>query len=589
MKKYIITTLLVCFCKLSFAQETPNEKAKDSIKTEVVNVVTSYAPKVSDAFKIKRKPVITLAKNVDKKKLEYNIASVPVASTFVPRSGTMKGIDVGKKERIYDNYVALGFGNNTTPTVEAFFHRNTPFDSEYGLNFSGIYSNDPVQNTVLSSSFYNIDLELFYKQEQHYFDWTIGLKANRDKYNWYGLPKNIAFEEFAINSIEEEQTYKNYTIFGDLDFEDSYIKDARIDVTYFSDFFGSNEFNVHLKTDFSFPLGRFGTNLADIELGTSLDFLGGSFANNYMPLGEKKYSLLTAELNPFYQFTVSNFDIKFGGKVYFSMDTEKSNNQFFFYPDVHVSYPIIHKFANLYVGATGDLHNNSFKSLSEMNPYMSPTADILQTSDAYNFFGGLKGILGDNINYNVKATYKQQDNKPLFALNQSKSNGRTIAETNGFPFFGYEYGNSFGVIYDDVKTLGLLGEIEYDASKDLTLGLNVEFNSYTTNLQAEAWNLPQLRADVFGKYKVEKWYAGANLYFVGSRKGILYDGANTTTKDLDSYIDLNLNGGYHFSPLFSAFLRVNNVTNSNYQRFNNFDSQGLQVLGGIIYKFDSLF
>lgn len=575
--------------KINFAQKTPIKKAKDTIKTEVVNVVTSYAPKVTDAFKIKRKPVIKLSNNVDKKALNYTIVSVPVASTFVPKSGVLKGIDVGKKERIYNNYVALGFGNNITPMVEAFFHKNTPFDSEYGINFNAIYSNDPVKNTQLSSSFYNIGLDVFYKQEQQYFNWTAGLKAHRNKYNWYGLPQNIPFKKQVINVIEEEQTYKDYTVFGKLDFEDSYIKEGEININYFSDILDNNEFNVDFNSGFSFPIGRAGTYLEDIQLGFSLNFLGGSFAYDYIDKKEKKHSLFTAGLNPFYQFSVYNFDIKFGGKVYFSMDTENSQNAFFFYPDVHVSYPIISKFANLYVGATGNLQNNSFKSLATENPYIAPTATIKQTSDVYNFFGGLKGILAENINYNIKASYKHQENKPLFALYASKSNGVTTAEVSGFSFFGYEYGNAFNVIYDDVKTINVFGEIEYDASKDLAIGLSGEFNSYTTNLQPEAWNLPLFKTEVFGKYKTEKWFAGANLFFVGNRKGITHNGTVANTINLNSYIDLNVNGGYHFTPLFSAFLRANNITNSNYQKFTNFNAQGFQILGGIIYKFDSLF
>jgi len=55
---------------------------------------------------------------------------------------------------------------------------------------------------------------------------------------------------------------------------------------------------------------------------------------------------------------------------------------------------------------------------------------------------------------------------------------------------------------------------------------------------------------------------------------------------LNSYIDLNVNGGYHFSTQFSTFLKLNNLLNTKYQRFANFDTQGLQISGGITYKFD---
>ncbi|TYP97918.1 hypothetical protein C7447_10384 [Tenacibaculum adriaticum] len=575
------------------AQDPSSEKAKDSIKTEVVEVITSYAPKVTDAFKIKRKPVITLSKDVEKKALNYQIISVPVASTFIPASGTLKGIDVGKKELLFDNYLSVGFGNNTTPFFEGFVHQNTPFDSEYGISLKFTSTSDPVENTELSSSFYNIDLDMFYKQEERYFDWKMGFNLQRNKYNWYGLPTNINYTEQAINAIEEEQTYKNYKVYGEIEFDDSYIKKGSASIGYFSDILDSSEINVDLNSSFAFPLGRFGLNLEDLQIGASLNYLSGSFAKSYNDVNEEiNHSFITAGIHPSYDYVFYNFDIKIGAKAYFSMDTENSKNQFFVYPDIKVSYPIIPKFANLYVGASGDLHNNSFKSLSERNPYISPTINITQTSETYNLFGGLKGVLADNVNYNVKGGYKNEEAKPLYILNYSKSDdGIKTAETNGFLFKGYEYGNSFNVVYDNVKTVSFIGEINYDFSKQISLGLNGEFNTYSLENQQEAWNLPKIKGDIFGKYKTEKWYAGANIYFVGSRKGVLYDYDNDTIipVDLESYVDVNLNGGYHFSDIFSVFLKANNITNNSYQKFTNFNTQGFQVLGGIIWKFDTLF
>jgi len=72
------------------------------------------------------------------------------------------------------------------------------------------------------------------------------------------------------------------------------------------------------------------------------------------------------------------------------------------------------------------------------------------------------------------------------------------------------------------------------------------------------------------KYKIEKWYATSTLLFVGNRKDIIYTdifpSTTSTTQSIPSFLDINLNGGYHFNDKFTAFLRVNNILNSNYQR-----------------------
>ncbi len=108
MKKILITIFLI-FVGFVKAQKLDKEIKKDSIKTEVVEVITSYTPKVTDAEKIKHKPIIEFTRNVDKKKLEYHFDTAPVASTFVPEGVKMKVIDIGEKERIFVNYLAFGF------------------------------------------------------------------------------------------------------------------------------------------------------------------------------------------------------------------------------------------------------------------------------------------------------------------------------------------------------------------------------------------------------------------------------------------------------------------------------------------------
>ena len=181
MKK-ALNILFFLFAGLAISQE---EQPKDSVKTEVVNVVTSYAPKITDAFKIKRKPTIELSKQVDKKELEYEIIEVPVASTFIPQSGTLKPIKLGERERLFDNYVSVGFGNNFNPYFEGYMHKNLNFDSDFRASLRLNLSQDPVK-TDLSSSFHNADVDLFYKQIGLYFDWKAGFIAERDQYNWYG-------------------------------------------------------------------------------------------------------------------------------------------------------------------------------------------------------------------------------------------------------------------------------------------------------------------------------------------------------------------------------------------------------------------
>lgn len=575
---------------MAFAQKKPSkEKAKDTIKTEVITVTTSYNPTISDAFKIKKNPAIKLSKRSEKKKLQYHIFSAPVASTFIPKSGAVKGLNLGRKERLYNNYLALGFGNNTTPFLEAFIHHSTRFENDFGIYAKYISSANAIGSTPLNSNFSNIKTSVYYKQEERYFDWKVEANFDRQQYNWYGLPTTVRPTAAVLNNINEEQVYTYADMIGSIDFEDAYLNSGTLQVSYFKDRLNSKEIAVALQPKFKFPLQSLGRNFNDLQLNVNLEYLGGEFAKTYGSNLALKYSLFTISAHPVYQFTYKKFDIKAGAKLYFSSDSENSISQFLAYPDVHVSYPVVANYANVYIGAGGDLHTNSYQKFVAENPYVSPNLFITQTHEKFNFYGGANGKLAQNVSYDIKASYKQEEDKPLFIRNNSKSNGST-STSGGANLLGYEYGNSFNVVYDDVKTLTFFGEVEVDVSKELVVGANGTFNSFTMTNQAEAWNLPKLSATVFAKYKREKWYAGASMFIVDERLDLVYNGLFPSNPNaiqrLDSYIDLNLNGGYHFNDKFSAFLKLNNVLNNQYQRFANFTVQGFQVLGGATYKFD---
>ena len=566
-----------------FSQKKP--KKKDSI-VEVINVITSYTPTISDAFKIKKTPKIILSNTTSKKKLSYSIFSAPVASTFVPKSGVVKGIDVGKKERLFDNYLALGFGNYTTPFIEFFLHQNRKFETDYGIYLKYTSSENGVKNTFLNNEFSTLNLGGFYLKEERGFTWKIGGNMYQKQYNWYGLP-NISFDNNTINSIAAKQTYGFYEVESEVVFEDSYFDNIKGALSLFDDKFGSTEVGLSIKPSLKIPLGFISKNLSELELQTNINYLQGEFEQNYLNNSNIKYSFFNLGIHPVYRVNWNKLSIKLGSKIYLSSDIENSLTDILAYPDLEITYPVITNLINFYAGAGGDLHMNSFKKFSEQNPFVSPTLFLTQTNEQYNLFGGINGTISSNISFNVKASYKSDEDHALFVRNNSKSNGIFNASTS---LLGYEYGNSFNVFYDDISTLSIFGEIEVDASKRFSIGANIQTNSYTTTFQQEAWNLPKIEGAIYGKYKNNNWYANANIFFVGSRMDVQYNGTFPSTiasiESLDAFTDINLNGGYHFSDFFSAFVKLNNILGTDYDRYANYNVLGFQALAGITYKFD---
>ena len=509
------TSFLICFVFFSLNAQK-KETAKDTVKTEIVNIITKYNPKIADAKKIRNNPKIKLLKKNEKKKLEYAIFSAPVASTFIPKTGGVKGIDLGVKERIYENYLAAGFGNYTTPYFEAFLHHSTRFKNEFGLHSKYLASLDNIKDTELNSNFSNFNIGAFYKQEDRYFDWKVSLNSERDIYNWYGLP-NKPFSESTIDAIDEEQVYNYFEILGEFNFIDSYIDYGKIKTAYFTDTYKSTELLINFDAKLDFPLTFINPNLNDITVKTSAEFLKGEFKESYNDFNPINYSTTTLALNPEYKIKSPNFILKTGVNFILSIDTENDATKGFIIPDLFAQTSIIQNYLNIYGGITGNLNTNTYKDFTDENPYISPALFITQTLEKTNLFVGFNGKINNNLSFNIKANIKSEENKPLFLRNTSKSDG-TSNIANGNSLKGYEYGNSFGIYYDDVKTTSIFTEIEYDYSINFSFGIQGTYNIYDLDNALEAWNLPTIETSFSAKYKKDKWFATSDIFYVSEKK-----------------------------------------------------------------------
>jgi len=575
MKKHI-SILILLMSTITFAQV----KKKDTLGTEVINVVKPYTPTVSDAFKIKSSPEIDTEEISPKKQINYTIFSVPVASTFTPAKGKAKVLKVHPSPQVYDNYISAGFGNFATPGVELFVHGNSNRYNNFGAFFNYISSSGGINNVILNDDYLDTRLDLFYKQEERDFDWQLNGGFKMQKYNWYGLPEQVSFSQNVINGIDEKIKYTEIYLGGKIDYKDSFFKGGTVSSNRFTDGEGSAEIHFLAKPTIEFPIAS-----EYINAETRIEFLKGKFTTDYLNTAELKYTFFNIGFNPSLEILRNNLTVNLGVKLLYSSGSGSGNeNKGYYYPNVTASYKLIDEVLTLYGGVTGGLYQNTFKGYTDENPFMSPTLNIKRTDEQYNGFIGFKGKLASNIAYNFKASYKNERDKPLYKLNASKTDGNDVVAQ------GYEAGNSFDVVYDTINTINAFAEVTIDLSKQLKLGGNLEFNQYDTKVEAEAWNLPALKISGFADYNNENWFAGANIFYVGSRKDevVVLSVPNNTVNavTLGDYIDLNFNGGYKFSEKLTVFAKVNNVLSSDYQKYTNFYVQGLQVFGGLTYKFD---
>jgi len=572
---------LLLLSQLSFAQNK-----QENIGTEVVNVVKPYTPTISDAFKIKEVPVITNEENAKKEKTKYTIFPFPVASTFSPSKGNAEGVEKAKQEQLFKNYATLGIGNYGALNAELYVTDNLNNNEYVGGMFRHQSSQGGLKNIILADSFYDTAIDVIYGSNEKEMAWDIKAGYQNQIYNWYGLPVNFGNtltppESMAlINGINPQQSYNTITAGGTIAFEEGVLSTANLDFNHFSDAYGSTE-----NRFFATPILKFDVMDEAIKTKIIVDYVGGSFKNNYAETNTSavKYGFTNFGIVPSFEMIKEDWTLNIGAGLVYSMGAENKNNKFYVYPSVTASCKIVGDLMIFYSGAVGNLEQNTYKYFVDVNPFVSPTLDIKPTNELYDIHAGLKGKLASTVSYDVKASYIYDENKALFL-----SNNYNEKSTNA----NYAFGNSFQVIYDDMKTVRLYGELKADLSKNVSLEVDGTLSSYTNKTQIEAWNLPAVQLNSKIDFAVtEKWFAGINLFYVGERKDqqlntdIVYVMAPSPIT-LDSYFDLNANVRFKYSERLTMYLKANNITNNGYQKWLNYPVQGFQVLLGANYKFD---
>lgn len=570
--KHIFLVIVTLNITLSFAQKKKN----DTINTGVIDVVKPYTPSISDAFKVKETPSTDDDEAIKKKDIKYNIFSFPVASTFTPAKGKAATVEKAKPVKLFDNYATVGVGTYTTFLGEVYLNHAINRTESVGGYFSHNSSGGGIEGVQFDDNFSTTKLNANYSSQLRDLAWTVEAGFQHQRFNWYGVPQSQIAA--ALNDGENpEHTFSNAHFGGDLSFEDTYINSGSFFFRRFFDDQGSGENRFVAKTTIDIPVDR-----EEISTYITLDYLGGTFDRSYTATSEVEYGNFVVGLSPSYQLRQDDLTVNLGVSLNYLNDRASGDNKIYIYPNVTATYRLVSDVLIAFGGIEGGLTQNSYYDFASENPFVSPTLFIMPTDQQYNAYVGLKGKLSSNMSYSVNGLYKADRNRALF-----RNNDITLMADQP-----YSYGNSYGIIYDDMNTFGVAGELNVDVNRNFTLGIKAEYFTYNTDDEAEAWNLPDIVGSLFLDYQInEHWFAGANLIYTGERKDqfFLNDGVTATTPftvALDSFFDANAHLGYHINDQISVFTKANNIANNAYQRWQNFPVQGIQFLAGATFKFD---
>jgi hypothetical protein len=234
-------------------------------------------------------------------------------------------------------------------------------------------------------------------------------------------------------------------------------------------------------------------------------------------------------------------------------------------PNIMVDFKLSEDKFILQAGWIGYYNKTTYQRLAGQNPWVAQPSSLLNTR-VQERYAGFKGSAGSHIVYNAKVGYIQYDNMPLF-VNDTVD------------------GKTFNVVNESqLQVLQLHGEVGIIEKEIFSLHAGFNFNQFAKKAtQAEAWGiLPvELNASL-------RWQLIKDLWLKSDV--FAWDGAKYRTKSglaakNNGAFDLNAGLEFRITKNLNLWAQFNNLLNNRYQRWNQYEVLGFNVLGGIVFNF----
>ncbi len=530
---------------LSVFSLTSLQAQRDTTKKTVV-ITSAYKPALKPAAKINFSAAVPTG-DTSKPTLLYNVPAQNLFFSYQPAS--LKPLALSIDTSIaWDNanFLKFGFGNYSTPYAEGGFSfgdgknslgtihakhisqkGNLPFQqySRTSGDISGIIST--TGNTEWRGKA-GVDLS-----NQYYY----GYKPDTLHYTKDSLKQRLNSVSAMIGVRNKE--VNSYGI--------SY--DPTVSVSLFGDNRKGKETNAILNA----PITK--------TLGENISFNVGLNANltSYRTYNDRKITNNLYYLNPSIAFRQSTFSINAG------ITPSWDNKAFKLLPNFTALVKMKDERFVLQGGWIGYYQKNTFQSLAAFNPWIAEPTSLLNTR-IQESFAGFKGSAGSHFTYNAKLSVLKYTNAALF--NNDFIDGKT-----------------FLTIYEpSMRALKIHGEAGYTSQEKFSFLGGITFADYT-NLKenSKAWGLIPL--EITGSLR---WQVLKDLQFKSD--AFIWDGTRFIGKGGDvtkpkGAVDINAGVEFTVMPKLNLWLQFNNILNNKYERWNQYQVLGFNVIGGIVYSF----
>lgn len=518
--------------------------AQDTSK-KTIEITSSFKPVLRNAAKINFNATPPPADTV-KPRLQYNVPAQNVFPGLMPVTLRPLALNADSNAAWKNsNYIKAGYGNLSTPYLEV--GASVPAGkSNLNILLDHISSNGKIENQNYSET--NVKGYL-YTPLTDKVQLQASLGFSNDKYYQYGYDQS----KYSFSKSDLKRSFN--TISGEVGIrnpeptEYGITYNPRLNIDVFSDESGNNETNLRLRVPIEKNIGKtFG-----LKMGIDADL------TRYSP---KSADVIT---NNLFQvpvaLTFKTPNLKVHGGVIPSWD----NGAFKLLPNILIDVPIAGDKWILQGGWLSYFNKGSYQRFASINPYLSAPVD-LRNNRMIERYVGFKGTLADHFTYNAKIGSAEFRNVPLF-VNDTSS------------------GKSFGIVFEEaLQAVQLQGEFGFIQAERFSLA--ARFNYYKFNSQRtedRAWGLVPLEFSTNLRWNILKdlWVTGDLFIWDGP----LYKNKDGSSGRSPGAVDMNAGLEFRVTRNIVLWSQFNNLFNSKYQRWNQYDNYGFNMLIGGIYRF----
>ncbi len=532
--------LIILVCPILLLGQTKGDDTV--INSNTIEILQSYKPKVRQA----PKPIwIPQLAATDTSHPFFNYLVPQQSLYYTYNSELLRPLALGKDTLIipYPNYIKVGAGNLTTLFLDAGMGGFTSTEYESYLHIHHISQQGDIkfQQTALSG------LEAEGRYHSQKYDWHSTFNVERNQYNYYGYDHKL----YDLKSDSVRQTYTTVKVIADVlskANEEQFLKyHPLVTASLYTARYNAFETGLGFIAPFSYEKDTQIQYVLNVD-GT-MNYLKNDSAgkfNNFL------------ELEPGVRFHNKNFRMH----AYLSAAVSK-NGTTHLLPDFIAKYLLSNLPITLSGGIKSSLQLNTYQDLTNENPYLTTIYSTKQTR-LDEIFINIDGNLLKNLSYEARTSWWNMKNLSTFK------------DTTGDK-------NKFNLVNDTVNSISFQFALKYLVANTWSASLSGDYFNYFNGKQEFVWQQPTLKIKATINVNPIKNLA-INGYFA-VLDGIHVIDENKKVKNLNIISDIGANVEYWYKIRLSFFLQLNNILNSNYERWLGYQAYGFNAYGGIRLKF----